>query len=238
MRPVSLALVSLVLGAAPPAATDRDLTRIDRTVKKELAYKGKPLYCLVAVGPEAKLRVWLVLDGETLYVDRKGGGDLTQAERVKPRSLLLTGLLEPGQKPPRALRFPCAVTRDITVELMTIDGQPVQVDVRDAKRKLALAAYGDDRGHLKFSDRPATAPIIHAGGRLVMHLPAGKPLPRGKEAGNLMVNIGTRGLGAGTFASVNCDGVPKDLHPIALVEFPAKGGGKPIRQKYTLDRRC
>jgi WD40 repeat protein len=29
-------------------------------------------------GPEAKTRIWLVLDGKTLYVDRNGNGDLTE----------------------------------------------------------------------------------------------------------------------------------------------------------------
>jgi hypothetical protein len=34
-------------------------------------------------GPEAKTRVWLVLDGDVLYVDRNGNGDLTEdGERV------------------------------------------------------------------------------------------------------------------------------------------------------------
>ena len=54
------------------------LTKIDRTIAKEPAYKSKPKYCLLVFGPEAKTRVWLVLDGDTLYVDRNGNGDLTE----------------------------------------------------------------------------------------------------------------------------------------------------------------
>src|SRR5262245_30586313 len=215
-----------------------DLARIDRTLTKEPTYKAKPLYCLVAVGPEAKDRVWLVLDGETLYVDTKGSGDITQAVWVKPQPVRLTGLLEPGQKEPRALRFPCAVTNGFTVDLMTINGDVVQVDVTDGKRKLALAAYADDGGHLKFSDRPATAPVLHAAGRLAMFLPAGRVLERAPKGGNLMVNVGIPGRGAGTFAALNCDSVPKDLHPVAEIVFPPKDGGKAIRQRFTLDQRC
>src|SRR5262249_23919582 len=72
--PALLALASL----APPAAAT-DLTKIDRTVGKEPAYQTKsPRYCLLVFGPEAKARVWLVLDGDTLYVDRNGNGDLTE----------------------------------------------------------------------------------------------------------------------------------------------------------------
>jgi hypothetical protein len=56
-----------------------DLNKIDRTIKKERGYTGKPKYALLVFGPEGKTRVWLVLDGDTLYVDRNAAGDLTEA---------------------------------------------------------------------------------------------------------------------------------------------------------------
>jgi len=65
----------LLLAAATGAA---DLTKLDRTIKKEPAYQSSPKYCLLVFGPEARSRVWLVLDGDTLYVDRNGNGDLTE----------------------------------------------------------------------------------------------------------------------------------------------------------------
>jgi hypothetical protein len=74
MRCTSVLLAGLL--AAPAAAAD--LSKIDRTIRKEPAYAGKPRYCLLVFGPEAKDRVWLVHDGETLYVDRNGNGDLTE----------------------------------------------------------------------------------------------------------------------------------------------------------------
>src|SRR5262249_25477630 len=56
-----------------------DLAMVDRSIRKEPAYQTKaPKYCLLVFGPEAKTRVWLVLDGDTLYVDRNGNGDLTE----------------------------------------------------------------------------------------------------------------------------------------------------------------
>src|SRR5947209_3530652 len=57
---------------------------IDRSIAKEPVYQTKaPKYGLLAFGPEAKDRVWLVLDGDTLYVDRNGNGDLTEpGERI------------------------------------------------------------------------------------------------------------------------------------------------------------
>jgi hypothetical protein len=76
------ALVPAVLVGPVGAA---DLAKIDRTIAKEPAYQTKaPRYCLLVFGPQAKARVWLVLDGDTLYVDRKGNGDLTDPRNKVP----------------------------------------------------------------------------------------------------------------------------------------------------------
>jgi hypothetical protein len=66
-------------------ASAADLAKVDRSVAKEAAYQNKPKYCLLVFGPDAKTRVWLVRDGDTLYVDKNGNGDLTDdGERLKP----------------------------------------------------------------------------------------------------------------------------------------------------------
>ena len=77
----ALGLAGLLATAATAAP---DLAKLDRSVRKEPAYQTKaPRYCLVVFGPEAATRVWVVLDGDALYVDRDGDGDLTEpGERV------------------------------------------------------------------------------------------------------------------------------------------------------------
>src|SRR5262249_38281029 len=67
-----------------PADRATDLTRIDRRIAREPAYQSRePRYCLLVFGPKAQTRVWLVFDGDTLYADVNGNGDLTEAgERV------------------------------------------------------------------------------------------------------------------------------------------------------------
>jgi hypothetical protein len=81
-RTFPLALAAALAWAA--GAAGADLSKVDRAIRKEPAYQGKPRYCLLVFGPEAKHRVWLVLDGDTVYVDRNGDGDLTgEGERVK-----------------------------------------------------------------------------------------------------------------------------------------------------------
>src|SRR6516165_9403209 len=83
MRNLALLAAALLLPA--PLAQAADLAKIERKIAKEPAYQTKtPKYCLLVFGLEAKTRVWLVQDGDTLYVDRNGNGDLTAADnRVK-----------------------------------------------------------------------------------------------------------------------------------------------------------
>jgi hypothetical protein len=82
--PVLSALLALAVSAPPlPAA---DLTTINRTIKKQPAYKTKPSYCLLVFGPEAKTRAWVVLDGDLLYIDLNGNGDLTEEGKRVPMS--------------------------------------------------------------------------------------------------------------------------------------------------------
>src|SRR5262249_52982620 len=70
-----------------------DLGRIHRRIAKEPAYQSKqPLYGLYVFGPEARTRVWAVLDRsrpdasgyDVLYFDRNADGDLTgSGERIE-----------------------------------------------------------------------------------------------------------------------------------------------------------
>jgi hypothetical protein len=68
----------LVAGLLAVPVSAADLSTLDRSIHKEPAYAGKPRYCLLVFGPDARERVWLVQDGDTLYVDRNGNGDLTE----------------------------------------------------------------------------------------------------------------------------------------------------------------
>lgn len=67
----------LAIFLVPVFATAADPLKIDRTIGKEPKYAGQPKYCLVAFDAEGKERLWLVHDGDSLYVDRNGNGDLT-----------------------------------------------------------------------------------------------------------------------------------------------------------------
>ena len=76
MSHLPIAVAAACLFAAPLSAADP--LAFPKAIGKEPAYQTKsPKYGLVAFGPEARDRVWVVLDGDTLYVDRNGNNDLT-----------------------------------------------------------------------------------------------------------------------------------------------------------------
>ncbi len=80
LRTTTLFLTVTALASGVPACPAQDLTRIPRTIGKQPRYRSEPRYCLLVFGPRANERAWLVLDGDTLYVDRHGTGDLTLPE--------------------------------------------------------------------------------------------------------------------------------------------------------------
>src|SRR5690242_12439645 len=81
MRQLCLPLVALVSLLSPLSAPAADLPHIDRTIRKEPKYEHKVKYALLVFGAEAKFKVWLAWDGDVLYVDKNGDGDLTGAEK-------------------------------------------------------------------------------------------------------------------------------------------------------------
>jgi hypothetical protein len=213
---------------SPPPVSAIDLTKIERTIAKEPAYRNQPKYCLLVFGPEAKFRVWLVLDGDVLYVDRNGNGDLTEAgERMeKGRNFRSVGptfyagdIAEPGGK-----------VRHTDLRVDASDGY---VEITVAGKRMYTSK---EQGVLAFSSRPQDAPIIHFNGTLTFGL-----VPRGREAAaldHIVVEIGTPGLGKGTFAAIELETVPDRLAPSAEVELPNKNPeGKPLKVKTVLPNR-
>jgi hypothetical protein len=74
----------MLVSVLSPQVRAVDLSKIERVITKEPVYAGQPLYALMVFGPEAAIRVWLVVDGETVYLDRNGNGDLTEADERVP----------------------------------------------------------------------------------------------------------------------------------------------------------
>jgi hypothetical protein len=122
---------------------------------------------------------------------------------------------------------------------------------------------------LRFAERPSEAPIIHFNGPLAMRLAMEtgvmfvpinyddedsakrrrwydkhpptyeeRKLVRGEE-GSIYANLGTPGLGRGTFVSLSAGAPPADAHPVAEIAFPtADPEQPPATVRIALKQRC
>ncbi len=197
------ALLVLLSAGGVTAAETVDLAKLDRSIAKEPKYRAASQeYCLLVFGPQAETRVWLVRDGDVLYVDRNSNGDLT----------------EPGEAMRKAAEqywFPCGdvTSRDGKTTYKGLsansysDGYRLRVDVPGkGPQMVGLGAAEKPR----FAASAKDAPIIHFDGPLALtQFSTKRVIPRDNGPSNnrnrsLRVMIGSSGLGAGTFAAYNC----------------------------------
>jgi hypothetical protein len=256
MRMLPLISTLLVVGSTAVTACGADLTKIDRTIAKEPAYQSKPKYCLLVFGPEAKTRVWLVLDGDTLYVDRNGTGDLTDdgpglvAARKTLSSAGKGRVWQVGD-------VAASGGKVVYTELRVSDIDEV-LDSKFGSRGLGItvkvpigssrafqsagsavhpaAGYNDKKApapNLCFADRPQDAPVIHFGGPLQILLRHPERFTAGIKAGQtyeLEARVGTPGLDKDTPAVIDDTDLGLAVDPnegtVAELEFVDRDGRK------------
>jgi hypothetical protein len=265
MRTCHFPLVAVLLLIAP-LVQGADLGKIERKIAKEPAYQTKsPKYCLLVFGLDAKSRVWLVQDGDVLYVDRNGNGDLTEVGKrveLKQKSdtyrsfevgdITVDGLTHTGLSVTQMKASPEIVGNDREWERIQksspepwmwsvrITAERAADDKRDLPKKVSYVINGDGDGMLLFADKPQDAPIIHLNGPFTLGLQDRKQRLIPGEEQMLQIGVGPRGIGPGTFAFVlYANTIPTDAYPEAEITFSAKSPGRePIKKKYTLKERC
>lgn len=254
MRHTWLILFGLILCSLSVDAAD--LTKISRTIAKEPKYQSNPRYALLVFGPEAKFRMWLVFDGDVVYVDRNGNGDLTETgERLEPSGnatetamLRVTSYSLPQIKDPftgkkygplkidrQALKkdfVPANKEERERVESIQKNGTPIRIRLGGGETISQL-------GHLFCAGEASKASILHFDGPLTFRLVDDVPLKRGEKATELRVELTTPGLGRDVYHAMSFEIAPKNLHPVAVIEFPGKKpGSPPIKESFTLKDRC
>jgi hypothetical protein len=259
-----LLLVSPVAGAGDRGAAD--LSWIDRAIAKEPTYQTQePRYCLLVFGPEAKFRAWLVQDGDVLYVDRNGNGDLTEeGERVgKKQGDAGNRQWKVGDLTDGELKHTIHYVMEMPVteasvgdarEFARIKGKHGRAvntwigvgaerpasDDRPLPRHIEYVVNGDGTGYLAFSDRPQDAPVVHLNGPWTLGLQDIKQRLVAGRKSKLQLGVGTPGRGAGTFAFVLYpDTIPADAYPVGEFTFPPReSGGPALTQAVTFKERC
>jgi hypothetical protein len=242
-RPILLLTAFLICCASAHAA---DLSKIDRTIKKEPVYKNKPRYCLLVFGPEAKTTMWLVLDGDVLHVDSNGDGDLTQSGRAVTGE---TEQIRDNSDP----AYPLQEVHNFSVGDATTGGTTYsKVEIRHTVLKKqfdAMAGFGKEmarllkkdpgltrlgiqvrRGKLRIqavayaADSREKAPIVHIDGPLTLRPFDVFGLVRGSKAFEFYAEVGTQGLGEDAFATLDYDEIPESAKPLLEIEFPGTSG--------------
>ncbi|MDA0284877.1 MAG: hypothetical protein O3B13_05685 [Planctomycetota bacterium] len=194
-------LVWSITSANAEFGTNVDLTRIAREISVEPEYaENSQSYCLAVFGSQARHRVWLVRDGDRLFVDRNGNGNLTDSdETVELAGSFMIGDLTLFEAAGQYSRFQVSPQSDGTYRMrLTVRDRGTQyVGFSKAVRPA-------------FGKTPATAPIVHFDGPMTLGQ-YGEPqtLPReidqlSYRLTSLKLMIGTPGLGAGTFVADHC----------------------------------
>jgi hypothetical protein len=236
-----------------------DLSKIERAIHKEPVYQLKPRYCLLVLGADAKTRGWLALDGNRLYVDRNGNGDLTDPGEVitaqggdeADEPTFSAGEIFAGE-----VRYKNLTVRMVKLERLAIADEQIKeilgknphgigyasvsIEMEMRSHKVVSVFAGQDvAGVLQFADRPNEAPIINFGGPWQLSLFGRQRLTVGRET-DLILGIGTRGVGPGSTAYVGYEGlVPESAYPVAEITYAPGHKGKPlIRKRYELKQRC
>jgi hypothetical protein len=217
-----------------------DLIKVERRISKEPAYRTKrPGYCLLVFGPRADKKVWLVLDGDALYVDRNANGDLTEAdERLTPSAFgQIPGLTDPDQKrrtfvAGKLFEVPGKSRHTLTLNDERHWGKTTRV------AEVMIGGKHDQYATLEFAAKPSDAPVAWFDGPLTLCRYDNDVLARGDKPTTLSFAVCTRGRGATTFVAY-AGLIPDNALPEAHVEFPGKGhGSPPVKVKLRFDHRC
>jgi hypothetical protein len=275
MRSAFVFTIAMIIGPTAGVVLDvenaagADYSKVERSVLKEPAYQTNyPMYALLAFGPEAKTRAWLVLDGREIYVDRNGDGDLTgENERFKNHAAC------------RNVEFAASDGKTkYNIRGINIFLDPVNPDFTDLHVEVdirGLIAYGQ-YSMCQMAESPREAPIVPFDGPLSMFVaPPTGALEAGDKPSEFRVAVGTlldqkgnlvtdAGVLLAEFASRKerlgesetseplnrfhgayvrshngaSRAFPEAMMPAVDIEFLKAAGGQSIKKKYDLDHFC
>ncbi len=241
MRSLTICLLGLLLLTAPARAID--YAKIERILTNEPNYKSRaPRYALLLFGPEVKVRVWVVLDGEAVYVDQNGDGDLTgKDERF--------GKLSDCKD--IAITDPDGKTHYVITSISQFsEGNPPQPHLMvnvDIKGPFVYQEYCD----AEMGISKEKAPIAHFHGPLAIgprtilwKVPPKLALKTGEEPTDLPALVGTMDAEHRCWVVVRshkgaASAFPNGVCPAVDVEYPSKTpAGFPVKKHYLLDKFC
>ncbi len=213
------------------------MTKIPRTIAKEPVYQtNSQKYCLLLLGPQARTRLWFVVDGKTAYLDRNGNGDLTEAGERD---------FSPGSSSYKSFSFDNITEADgktthANLRIVVNDKSQFRIYLKTAGYRRQYVGVGRSSYRKpQLADTPQRAPIIHLNGPMTfgrygpLVLVPRTVQPRRLRTEWLQLFVGSGGLGPATFAGYQyrCwNG--KTL--VADIEFPSRNSAEPIKSRQIL----
>lgn len=247
-------------------AQARTLEDIPRTIKKSPRFTAEQqFYCLLVLGEKLERRIWFVADGDALYADLDGDGDLTDKnERFEDKGKTSDADHFIGVWRSWSIgkfRFSERYT-EVSVRLSTIktnwrpsptasNKERTRAFMEEARRTphpnlagihLTIGGKRQVLSNTLFTTSPETAPILHMDAPLTVGLVESFNafrFWRGEANPKLTVAIGTPGLGRSTFSYVVYDEFDDKARPVVEIEFPAKEPGRFLApQRHKLMEKC
>jgi len=237
------AVATIICCALPFADQARASTnavgQLDRTIIKEPAYQSTPKYSLITLGKSGDVKVWMVEDGRRLFVDKNANGDLTDdgppIEPGKVRRLDATRwdfeYLLNAITPANGSRHTNFVLRRWNYDDKE-DNYGLSLSV-DGQMPMYAGWFGTF-----WSTNREQAPVIHFGGPFTPKLLRRKEFTIGETQLRLSLCFVNPGSGAGADSRLSIDALPRFVVPELNIEWPAAGGGAPLRKSYPLTQRC
>ena len=242
------------------------LRKVAAKLTKEVEYRHAPMYSLLVFGADAEHQHWLVVDGNILYIDRNGNGDITDSE-----DMILIDQKATDKQPISASD---EFLESGSFKVTELEGYDFELNVWFENPEFVPEANEDKwitdwrkqkkaNGWLNstlwrknettavqtpviLSSSPMNVQITHIDGELTFDLKSGdrQCLDRGKK-NTFDIHIGTQGESAHNcktpaFARLATNEVPQHLVPVAEFEFCSKASAdtETIIVTLNLDQRC
>lgn len=218
-------------GGQEAAPEPIDFAKVDRTIGKLPELKSAtPRYGLFLFGKQGEKRVWAVVDGDVLYLDRDADGDLTEeGERIagKDGSFAIGDFTDPATG---------ALHQEFEIERKE---EMVRYTILWRGKDETFGTFGPERStYADLATSPAKAPIFVLGTDRPFefeHWMSGK-LERGRTT-DFKVFVGHLGSTRGAFTAVRDTFLPEKEYLQAEL-FYTDAGGKLERTMVKLEERC
>ncbi len=227
-----------------------------------------PKFCYLdfPAGQNQRQTILIAVDGERMYLDHDGDGDLSEPEGTVVATRREWESENHHKFTVSELSVGSCIHTSIIVIVQPLKkydrGEPqyqpilesdpeancyvVRARIEDARftpansdgRVTVSAGIEDVQGVLQFGDAVESAPTIRFAGVLESRLMTMPELRPGSEV-EILTNIGTPGIGPGTFAAMGYEGVVPDLfHPNLELDVVTSESGDSETVMAALDRRC